>query len=103
MAQSIVFRAEIEILRKYYNNLNELEQDILNYEQSIEEYKKIFNMLAISTPKDIFPNSENIIYEIQNIIDDTFDSLSQETILLNKLYHLRDEVKYNNLDLKTLI
>lgn len=89
---------ELTFRGRFPSSYNELKEMIEDYNSYMEEIRKKVNMLAISHPTDLFSNN-NLIDNIQNYVDELFDEIRINTVMLYSLNTIKSLIdEYVTLD-----
>lgn len=86
-------------IKGYFRSIREIEDEIDKNKNRINSYKQTLIAIMFGTPKDIFPSSEDIIFDIQTIFDETMDSIIELEFSNYRLFKFLDYLNLNKIDL----
>lgn len=92
MSVSTDFTADVSIRHVWVTNKYQAENEIEEELESIEKSKQFLLQVCSCTPKDFFTDPEvNIMYEINNLVNDTFNELRDSFVKVHLLRLYIDE------------
>ena len=101
MGYGTIFTADIYLNKQIFSSKYELEDKIKELEGYIESAKRELTAFAVSTPKDVIAEKDELGY-IQNPIDEvlrktkeTFEWMEDNYRELNKLYQFQEYLEEN--------
>ena len=91
MSYGTDFKADIFLNRQTYMNKYNVEDAIKECESSLSSMETRIKMFAISNPKDITPEGEEVVFWINSEVDSAIELLLEETV---KHYQLTLYLEY---------
>ena len=86
------FTGDIYISKKLFRSQSELDSEINEIKEQINSVKETLLMYASSTPKDIFKDETDIIFEIKSTLNESFEYLEELHFQLFKLQLLQNAI-----------
>lgn len=100
MGWGMLYNVEMEISKKTYTSIYEVQEEIKDIEHSLEKTKsRLKIMVALDPSKLPIDEGMDITYYISNEIDDMTEYLTEDMFRLQKLYYLlkiMEEEEKNN-------
>jgi len=89
MSSGTIIKADLYIYGLFFRDEEDVRDHIKEVTSSMENIKSKLKMHAISTPKDIYTDSEeDVIFRVNADVDDLLEYYDEQLILLTKLEFL---------------